>query len=365
LPDSRPNVELDASGRCNGATTAEKQQIDWQEREILFSNVVENSKSRSQGHDCLIPVSGGKDSTWQVIKCLEYGLNPLCVTWKTPVRTELGQRNLDNLISLGVDHIDYRINPKVERQFLLRSFEKLGTTALPMHMALFAIPLTLATRFSIPLVVWGENSAFEYGGTKDQRQGFKLDSNWLKRYGVTHGTTATDWISDDLNQKALTPYFMPDDNEIEAAGVRAVFLGYYFPWDPVKTYEAAKAQGFEARAEGAKTGYYAFADIDDDFIISIHHFMKWYKFGFTRLWDNLALEIRHDRMTREEAISIIAEHGDETPHEDIASFCRYVNISETRFFEIADSFRNTDIWRRDKKGAWHIPDFLIPDWHWS
>jgi N-acetyl sugar amidotransferase len=365
LPDSRPNVELDATGRCNGATFDEKSRIDWGNRERLFRDVVETSKHRSEGHDCLIPVSGGKDSTWQVIKCLEYGLNPLCVTWKTPVRTELGQRNLDNLISLGVDHIDYRINPEVERRFLLKSFEKLGTTALPMHMALFAIPLMIATRFSIPLVVWGENSAFEYGGPEDQRRGFKLDSEWLKRYGVTHGTTAADWVDDELTQKAMTSYFMPSDAEITAAGVRAVFLGYYFHWDPVETFQAAKARGFEERAEGAKTGYYAFADIDDDFIISIHHFMKWYKFGFTRLWDNLALEIRHNRMTREEAVGIITEHGDETPHEDIAAFCSYVDISEKRFFEIANSFRNPDIWSRNQDGAWHIRDFMIPDWQWT
>ena len=87
--------------------------IDWRQREKLFSEVVNKAKAKSKGYDCLIPVSGGKDSTWQVVKCLEYGLTPLCVTWKPIGRTEIGQQNLNNLIHLGVDHIDYSINPKL------------------------------------------------------------------------------------------------------------------------------------------------------------------------------------------------------------------------------------------------------------
>ena len=103
--------------------------------------------------------------------------------------------NLDNLIALGVDHIDYQINPQVEGRFMVKAFERFGSTAIPMHMALFNIPLTLAVRLQIPLVVWGENSAFEYGSQDEALMGFKLDRRWLQKYGVTHGTTAEDWLS--------------------------------------------------------------------------------------------------------------------------------------------------------------------------
>ena len=149
IPDTRPNIELDAVGVCSACRAYDSRpDIDWTSREKAFRSVVGNAKARSQGYDCLIPVSGGKDSTWQVIKCLEYGLNPLAVTWKTPGRTELGRHNLDCLIRLGVDHIDYQISPAVERKFVYRSFRKFGSTAIPMHMALFNIPLAIATRFT-------------------------------------------------------------------------------------------------------------------------------------------------------------------------------------------------------------------------
>ncbi len=123
LPDSRPNLIIGDDGVCNACKShGGKAGIAWPAREAAFRKVVEHAKTRASGHDCLIPVSGGKDSTWQVIKCLEYGLTPLAVTWKTPARTAIGQRNLDNLVSLGVDHIDYRINPKVEARFMVKAF---------------------------------------------------------------------------------------------------------------------------------------------------------------------------------------------------------------------------------------------------
>src|SRR3984885_4244344 len=140
IPSTRPNIKFDAAGNCNCATLNEKNKIDWVKRKLTFEAVVANAIGRSSGYDCLIPVSGGKDSTWQVVTCLEAGLKPLCVTWRTPARTLIGQQNLDNLISLGIDHIDYQISPEVERQFMLESLVRFGTTALPMHMAIFAIP---------------------------------------------------------------------------------------------------------------------------------------------------------------------------------------------------------------------------------
>ena len=364
LPDTRPNLRLDADGICNACRNHETQpRIDWAARGAALQDVVTDAKARSPGYDCVIPVSGGKDSTWQTIKCMELGLKPLAITWRAPGRTAIGQQNLDNLIRLGVDHIDYSIDPHVEACFMLKAFARFGSTAIPMHLALFAIPLTVAARFRIPLVVWGENSAFEYGNANDEHTGFALDGAWLRTYGVTHGTQAKDWVDADLSVKDLTAYSWPSDDEMASAGVRAMFLGYYLPWDPQETYRVAKERGFR-EADAARTGYYAFADIDDDFI-SLHHWMKWYKFGFTRLFDNLSLEIRNGRMTRDQAIAIVRDTGDQRPARDIAAFCRFAGITEADFDATAERFRNTAVWQRRADGTWYIPGFLIDDWTWT
>jgi N-acetyl sugar amidotransferase len=356
LPDTRPGLQIGPDGVCSAcAAHGLRDAVDWGERQRHFGAIVDQVRALGRPYDCVIPVSGGKDSTWQTATCLAAGLHPLAVTWRPPGRTDIGEANLRNLVELGVDHIDFSINPKVERAFTLTAFERFGSTAIPMHMAIFNVPLTVAARYDVPLVVWGENSAIEYAGEEGSPT---LDADWIRRFGVVHGTTADDWVGDGLTRQDLTPYFPPD-----AEGIEAIFLGWFYEWDPSRTAAAAAAHGFRAREEGPRTGLYEHTDIDDDFI-SLHHWMKWLKFGFTRTWDNLALEIRNGRLTRDEAIDVLRERQDETPHEDIASFARWAGITEDRFFEIAETFRNPDVWTR-RDGTWVIEGFLVPDWRWA
>ena len=365
LPHTRPNISFDEKGRnCNCGTAEKKSQIDWVERELALRQLVSGVRALERPYDCIIPVSGGKDSTWQVVTALDYGLKPLCVTWRTPARNSLGEANLRNLVSLGVNHVDFSINPEVERRFTLIAFQEMGSPVIPMHMALHAIPLQFAVSFGIPLILWGENSAYEYGGDDANTLGFQLNHEWLMRYGVTNGTRAQDWVGPELSEADMAPFNWPSDAEQLAAGVRAVFLGHYLRWDPHHTFEIAKEHGFRAD-ESPKTGFYAFADIDDEFLITIHHWLKWYKFGFTRLWDNLSLEIRNGRMTREAAIQLVRDFAEGPPEAEIAKFCQYVRISEKHFFEITEKFRNPDIWEKDKKGIWKLRGFLIDEWKWD
>jgi N-acetyl sugar amidotransferase len=355
LPDTRPGLDIGPDGVCSAcAAHGLRDAVDWGARRERFGEIVDEVRALGRPYDCVIPVSGGKDSTWQTATCLEAGLHPLAVTWRPPGRTDIGEANLRNLVELGVDHIDFSISPKVERAFTLKAFERFGSTAIPMHMAIFNVPLTVAVRYDVPLVVWGENSAIEYAGEEGSST---LDADWVRRFGVVHGTTADDWVGDGLTRQDLTPYFPPD-----AEGIEAIFLGWFFEWDPTMTAAVAATHGFRA-AEGPRTGLYEHTDIDDDFI-SLHHWMKWFKFGFTRTWDNLSLEIRNGRLTRDEAIDVLRERQDETPHGDIAAFCGWAGITEDRFFEIAETFRNPDVWTR-RDGTWVIEDFLIPDWRWT
>jgi hypothetical protein len=284
----------------------------------------------------------------------------LCFTWRPPGRTQIGEENLRNLIALGVDHIDYTINPQVESRFLLKALERYGAPAIPMHLAIFNLSLSMAVRLRIPLVVWGENSAFEYGSSDDAGQGSRLDEDWIRRFGATHGTSYADWVDNDLTMDDLIAYRAP--TVLELSETRAIFLGYYFPWDPETSLKVATDNGFK-RAAAARTGLYNYADIDDDFI-SVHHWFKWYKFGFTRLFDNLSIEIRNGRMARTQAVEVIRQRGDDTPLADIDALSTFVGITRDRFFAIAEKFRNPAIWVR-RGNHWVIPDFIVPDWKWA
>jgi len=345
LPNSRPNLTIEVNGNCTACNNFSiKEKVNWKDRESEFRKLVKKIKKKKLRYDCIIPVSGGKDSTWQTIKCLEYDLNPLAVTWKSPQRTKIGQENLDNLISLGVDHIDWSVNPNIEKKLTLDSYKKFGAIAIPMHLAMFNIPALLASNFKIPYIIWGENSAVEYGNSNKRDNQKILSDKWYKNYGVTHNTKAKDWVSKKLPQKKMSSYFDYKTYGNKNFNPQSIFLGYFFKWDPQQTFAIAKKFGFK-EGVAARTGYYKFADIDDDFI-SIHHWLKWYKFGFTRLFDNLSLEIRNKRITRDEALKIIKIDGLHPPIEDIKKYCKYCNITIETFFKIAERFRNKKIWKK-------------------
>jgi len=366
LPDTRPGIVLDAEGICSGCRGHDDKEhrIDWTARRGAFERLVAAAKARAQGYDCIVPVSGGKDSWYQVIRCQEYGLRVLGVTWRTPARTEIGERNLREMIArLGIDHIDYTIDPETERRFMVAAFERKGATAIPMHMALFAIPIRFAVDLRIPLVVWGENPQLEFGGPEADRLATDLDLAWIRKYGVTNQTEWRDWIgAERLTERDMAAYRLPSEEAFQRFQPKSIFLGSYFKWNSEDNARVAAERGFVSGEEHRKTGVWSFADIDCHFI-ALHHFLKWYKFGMLRSFDNLSQQIRYGTITRPAAIDSIKRHGLQVPEDGIRRFCVFVGKPERWFWDVAESFRNLDIWRNDN-GRWTIPGFLIEDWTW-
>ncbi|RED52441.1 N-acetyl sugar amidotransferase [Aestuariispira insulae] len=364
LPDTRPGVSIASDGICSACHGHEDKEnkIDWAARAEAFQVIIDDAMARSDGYDCIVPVSGGKDSWYQVIKAREFGLNVLAITWKTPARTEIGQKNLDDMVAnLGVDHLDYTINPDVERRFMKAAYEGVGATGLPMHMALFAIPIRLAVQMRIPLILWGENPQLEYGGNEIERLATKLDADWLAKHGCLQSTSWRDWVGKEgLSEQELAAYRVPENPGFD---VRSVFLGAFFKWNSYENTRIAEEHGFSYQAGDRKTGTWEFADIDCDFI-SLHHVTKWQKFGITRAFDNLSVQIRYGQITRAEAIETVRRLGTQIPEEDVQKFCAFQGLPESWFWEVAEKFRNTKIWKRID-GVWQIPGFLIEDWNWG
>ena len=220
---------------------------------------------------------------------------------------------------------NYNINEKVEKKFLKKAFVKFGAVAIPMHMAMWNISFNLANKFNIPYIFWGENSANEYGGSKQDLKLKNLNQEWIKKYGINFGTNPSDWIDKDLTKKDLAP-FIKDKVNKNTKYPKSIFLGDYYFWDPEKTFHVAAKYGFKNHKNKAKTGIYDYADIDDD-LISIHHFLKIYKFGFSRVQDNLSLEIRNGRINRSKAIKIVKKSAFKIPHSDINKFCNFIGIN--------------------------------------
>ena len=366
LPDTRPGIILDQEGVCAGCRGHDRKQsgIDWIAREEQLRELAAEAKTRARGsYDCIVPVSGGKDSWNQIaVAKSELGLSVLAVTWKTPGRTDLGQHNLDAMVrNLGVDHIDYAISPDVERKFMIAAFERKGATAIPMHFAIFSLPYRLASQFHVPLVLWGENPQLEFGGTEREQLSTVLDKHWMRKHGVNNNTDVGDWVGQEgLTEKDLVAYRLPETTGFAPI---SIFLGAFRRWNSFENAKRARALGFR-EADVPKLGTWSFADVDCHFI-AIHHFLKWYKFGITRAFDNLSVEIREGLIGRKAAIRRLADVGMQVPHDDIERFCRFVGRSTAWFWNVAETFRNLDVWKRDGNGDWHIPGFIVKDWRWS
>lgn len=364
LPDTRPGIRINAEGICSGCEGHDFKEtgIDWKGRWQELERIVAEARSAKASYDCIVPVSGGKDSWYQIITAKRLGLRPLAVTWLTPGLTEIGRKNLDNMITkLGVDHIAYTVDPETERRFMIAAFEEKGDPGLPMHMAIFVIPNRLAVQMRIPLVIWGENPQLEFGGTQSERLAKKMDADWFAKHGCMQGTTWRDWVGHQgLTEGDLAAYRLPEGDDFVP---QAIFLGAFAKWNSFENTEVAKQHGFAWQDQGARTGTWDFADIDCDYI-SLHHYPKWHKFGMSRAFDNLSVQIRHGLLTRDEGIAVLRQIGMQTPVPDIRKFVTFAGKSEAWFFETCEKFRNHDIWER-RNNQWQVRDFLIADFPWE
>lgn len=361
-PHTRPGITIGDDGLCSACVgNREKiKVIDWDQRRIELELILQRYRGKGPGYDCIVGVSGGKDSTYQahVLKA-EFGMNPLCVTYKTPLRTELGQKNLDNLVSkVGVDLIELTVNPATEKKFILKATKEVGDPAIPEHLGIFSFTLRMAVKMGIPLVVWGENPQLEYGGTKEERQNPYLNKDWLMRHGLLQKRIAQDWIGKDLTPNDMQPFMLPTDEEFASAQICSTFLGHYVRWDPHYNAKIAISLGFQPRKEGPVMGIYDFSDIDCK-LITWHHYPKWHKFGMTRTFDNVSVEIREGRMSREEGIKwIIRNRDDLPPNEHLIAITEFLGISENEFMSFFENFRNKKIWKLNSDGRWHIPGYI-------
>lgn len=362
--NTRPGIYLNSEAICSACEGfAEKSKyIDWESRARALASLFEHyrGKSSSTGYDCIIPVSGGKDSTYQTYIVKEkFGMNPLCVTYRTPLRTALGQRNLNNLQKrFKVDLLEFAVSPETEKKFISKATRDLGVPGLPQHLGIFSFTLRTAVSMKIPLIIWGENSQMEYGGTQSERMNEHLNRKWLAKHGCLHEREAEDWVDNNLSMAELNGFKIPSEEELNNADIKSFFLGHYLKWDPVENAEVAIKCGFETRKEGPVMGVYDFADLDCS-LISFHHYVKWLKFGITRTFDNVAIEIRNGRMTKEQGIKLIKQNGDDRPlKEHINDICNFLEVNETELFAMIEPFRNKDIWTKDQNGNWYIDGFL-------
>ena len=357
FPETKPDLHFNDEGICSACIAAESKDegIDWKQREKDFHTIINNFRLKNDkiGYDCLIPVSGGKDSTYQAYFMKEVcGMNPLCVCFETTKVTELGQRNLDNISKMGIDVIHFKKNYNAYRSMVKEGFIRVGDEMWPNHIGIFTIPINIATKFNIPLIIWGENPQQEYGGPEESIENSVLDRRWMEEFGGLLGYRIQDMVGvDGLTKTELTPYFYPDADELESAGIKGLFLGHYFFWDARKQLEIVMKKGFQVKSDGPVEGTYTNYENLDEKMHGLHDYLKFVKYGFGRATDHVGIDIRNGRMTREEGKILVEKYDGKYPWDSIKSFIAYSCLTLEEIDEIIDSYTNPMLFKTNGNGS--------------
>ena len=356
MPDTKPDLRFDNEGICNACRNFERRTVvDWSARKKELEQILEKYRSKDGSNwDCIIPVSGGKDSTTQVIRMLQFGMNPLCVTSTTCHLSDIGRKNIENIKNLGVDYIEFSPNPVIRRKLNRIGLTQVGDISWPEHVGIFTIPVRAAVQYKVPLLIWGENSQNEYGGPAAASENNVLNRRWLEEFGGLLGLRVSDLVGiDGIEEKHLIPYTYPSDDELMNVGVTGIFLGYYIPWDGYSNALLAQAFGFtglQTTIEGSVVNY----ENVDNYQTGIHDYFKFLKFGFGRATDIACLHLRRDRISREDAVEMVKIHDGKFPWtylgKPIREILEPLDITIEEFVKICDRFTNKKIFKTDSRG---------------
>ncbi len=349
MPDTKPDLHFDAEGVCDACRSQEAKddKIDWGKREKEFLSIVSSYKRHSD-YDCVIGVSGGKDSTYIVIKVLELGLNPLCICFEPTIPTTVGRKNLENLNGLGVDLFHVKRNPVVYKKLAKEAIRRVGDPEWQNHLGIFTIVPHFAVKFNIPLIVWGESPQIEYGGPAASKKRCVLDRQWLEEFGGLLGNRISDMIGvDGLTKRDLSLYFYPDEEDIKRVGVTGLFLGYYFKWDLREILKKSISRGFSTSVRPVETTYENFENLDC-YSNHLHDYFKYLKYGFGRATDNACLDIRLGYISREEGVRLVNKYDGIPPKKAIKEYLKYTGVTVEELEKIMISFTNKNIFKRDR-----------------
>jgi N-acetyl sugar amidotransferase len=358
LPDTKPGVVFDDEGICSACRSIEKKHlIDWDERKKALEDIADQVRgSNGNGYECIVPVSGGKDSIYQAwMMSQAYNLRVLGVVVVPHLQTPEGILNLNAMVeNVGIDLIKVSVKPSTLKKIRTQCLFQIGNPNWAEHRVVFSAVARMALFYQVPLVVWGEDIAAEFGGTVKSTDGSADD---LINNDLFREASLEDFLGEEISDKEVYFYNYPDIEDLKKRRIKSIYLSHFHWWDGYEHYQVAKEFGFIPRQAGPLSGNILDYDNIDEKLCELHIWFKFLKFGFWRPTDQCCYHIWNGRMTRSEAVKLVNEKQYEFPKEYLEEFLEYHQITETDFRNTEEKFRNLDIWHQ-VKGEWRLKQEL-------
>ncbi|OGW75338.1 MAG: LPS biosynthesis protein [Omnitrophica bacterium RBG_13_46_9] len=337
LPETTENIIFDDMGICRGCISAEqKMHINWKEREKKLRKILDSYRGKSpNGYDCIVPISGGKDSTFQLhILCNVYKMRVLTVTFNHNWFTETGRYNLQNALEkFNVDHIMFTPNRSLVNRLARHSLYKIGDPCWHCHAGVGAFPLSIAVKFKIPLLVWGESAA-EHEGRFTYFEPVEYSADYFREMSAK--LTSCEMANNEISKKELRCFDNPTEEELEGVGVYGIHLGNYIFWDGERQVEFIKKEyGWkEADVENTYKRYKSVECIME----GVHSYAKYIKRGYGRSTDYASTDVRAGLLTREEGFELIEKLDTQRP-KMLDHYLKISGLTEEEFVRVLKSLR--------------------------
>ncbi|AKQ44795.1 LPS biosynthesis protein [Rufibacter radiotolerans] len=357
-------LTFDDEGICSGCRVhEEKDQLNWEERGEKLRSILEQYKNKSgNNYDCIIPVSGARDSYFIVhtVKNV-YGMNPLLVTYNKQYNTEIGIRNLANLrIKFNCDIMTLTVDPEKVKKITRATLGKKGSMYWHCLAGQTVFPVQMAVKFKIPLIIWGAHQGVDQVGMFSHLDEVEMTRKYRKEHDLM-GLEAEDLVSDfdNISLDDVRSFVYPDDKELERVGIRGIYLNNYIRWDSKSQHEQMIAQyGYESNYQTRTFDTYN--DIDCFNYSDVHDYIKFLKHGYGKVTDHASREIRLKRLTREEGAELVKQYVYKEP-QNLGLFLDWIGMKESGFNFIIDLHRSPDIWGRNNKWEWELKTDLLPE----
>ncbi len=358
-------LTFDQHGVCSGCRIHEQRKIiNWEQRWQWLKELTNEYRS-SSNYDIVIPVSGGKDSYFQThVAVKELGLKALLVTYHGNNYLPEGEYNLYRMREVfDCDHIIVR--PSVDTLIKMNriGFKLQGDMNWHAHCGIFTVPIQVAVRYKVPLILWGEHGFMDLGGMYSYNDFVEFTA----KFRLEHALRGYDWsdfidegleklerpnLKEGLTSKDLLWAQYPSDEEIDEVGVRGIYLSNFVNWDANEhTKLVMELYGWRPAQQPFERTYRSISNLDDMHENGIHDYLKFIKFGYGRASDHACKDIRSGVMSRDQGIEMVSKYDHVKPRRDLERWLRYVDITEEEFDYICDTFRDSRVWRVEN-GQW-------------